>query len=162
MPRFWSLPDIYALADGVVTLSEADRCYWGQVNARVYQTVHPLTYDVANTPVNSLAGRTILWAGRMTAEKRPMDAVSIMREVVRELPGARMIMLGSGDEEVMAQLRGFIEANGLAEQIELPGFRQDPTPWLQQADVFLCTSAYEGFGLSLAEAAEGDQLLHAP
>lgn len=151
--RFWSLPDIYALADGVVTLSEADRCYWGQVNARVYQTVHPLTYPVNETTVNPLSGRTILWSGRMTAEKRPMDAVSIMREVVKAVPGARMIMLGTGNEETMKTLRSFVAANGLTEQISLPGFQQEPEAWLRQADVFLCTSMYEGFGLSLAEAA---------
>jgi len=150
--RFLCLPDVYALADGVVTLSEVDRQYWSQVNARVYATVNPLTYAPAATAVNPLTGRTILWAGRISPEKRPMDAIAAMQQVILHVPDARLIMLGSGDDALMGSLRGSIIANGLAGKVELVGFRQDTEAYFRQADVFLCTSAYEGFSLTMAEA----------
>lgn len=150
--RFMCLPDVYALADGVVTLSDVDRQYWKQVNARVYTTVNPLTFDPAVTPVNKLSGKTILWAGRISSEKRPLDAIAAMQHVVTHVPDAKLIMLGSGDDALMGTLRGNIIANGLADHIELAGFTPDTAEYFRQADVFLCTSAYEGYSLTMAEA----------
>ncbi|MBR3764250.1 MAG: glycosyltransferase family 4 protein, partial [Clostridia bacterium] len=65
---------------------------------------------------------------------------------------ARLIMLGSGDDALMGTLRGSIIADGLADHIELVGFHKDAQTYYQQADVFLCTSLYEGFSLTMAEA----------
>ena len=152
LDRFEALPDVYALADGVVTLSAADECYWRHSNPRVYRTVHPLTYQPSDVPVNALQGQTILWSGRLSAEKRPMDALAILHQVVQAVPEARLILLGSGDAQQEASLRRMIDADGLRGHVELPGFAADPTPYLQRADVLLCTSAYEGFGLAMAEA----------
>lgn len=152
LDRFMCLPDVYALADGVVTLSEVDRLYWSQVNARVYATVNPLTYDPKTTPVSPLSGRTILWAGRISPEKRPMDAIAIMQHVTAHVPDAKLIMLGSGDDALMGSLRGSIIADGLAGRVELVGFKPDLREYYEQADVFLCTSSYEGFSLTMAEA----------
>jgi len=152
LDRFLCLPDIYALADGVVTLSDVDKQYWQQVNARVYTTVNPLTYDLRQTPVNPLSGRTILWAGRISAEKRPMDALAIMRHVCHHVPDAKLVMLGGGDDALMGTLRGAIIADDLSDRVELVGFKPDAAEYFRQADVFLCTSMYEGFSLTMAEA----------
>ena len=150
--RFLSMPHAYALADGVVTLSESDRLYWSQVNARVYATVNPLTFDPKKTAPNALQGRTILWAGRIAPEKRPMDAIAAMQQVIHHVPDARLIMLGSGDDALMGTLRGSIIAAGLANKVEVAGFRQDVAEYYRRADVLLCTSVYEGFSLTMAEA----------
>lgn len=150
--RFLSLPDVYALSDGVVTLSEVDRLYWSQVNARVYATVNPLTYDPKTAGRSPLSGRTVLWAGRISPEKRPMDAIAIMQHVSHSIPDAKLIMVGSGDDALLGSLRGSIIANGLAGKVELVGFRPDLREYYEQADVFLCTSDYEGFCLTIAEA----------
>ncbi len=150
--RFKALPAVYALASGVVTLSEADAAYWRHTNPRVFVTVNPLPFDPARTPVSSLSGRTILWAGRLSREKRPFDAIDVMARVVRRVPDAKLILLGGGDDALEAGLRRHIEACGLSDCVTLPGFQLDPAPWYARADVFLCTSAYEGFCLSMAEA----------
>ncbi len=150
--RFAVLPEVYALASGVVTLSETDAAYWRYAHPRVYVTVNPLTFDPAQTPVNALHGRTILWAGRLSKEKRPLDAIDIMARVVQRVPDARMILLGGGNDDILAALRRRIDANGLATHVTLPGFQEDTAPFYAKADVFLCTSAYEGFCLTMAEA----------
>lgn len=152
LDRFLCLPDVYALADGIVTLSDVDKHYWSQVNARVYATVNPLTYDPKTARRSPLSGRTVLWAGRIAPEKRPMDAIAIMQHVSLHVPDAKLIMLGSGDDALMGSLRGSIIANGLAGKVELVGFKQDLREYYEQADVFLCTSSYEGFSLTMAEA----------
>lgn len=152
LDRFEALPDVYTLAHGVVTLSETDACYWRSCSGNVFTTVNPPTYEAAHTPVNHRSGLTILWAGRLSAEKRPMDALAILRQVVYAVPDARLILLGGGNMQMADSLRRCIDADGLRDHVILPGYADDMEPWYRQADVFLCTSAYEGFGLAMAEA----------
>ncbi|MBQ8555580.1 MAG: glycosyltransferase [Clostridia bacterium] len=152
MDRFQALPDVYTLSDGVVVLSEVDACYWRQYAPRVYTTVHPLPFKPSETPVNALDGTTILWVGRLSGEKRPMDAIAILKAVHERVPEARLVMLGGGDDAMLAQLRSYAEANGLRGKVEFPGFQTDAALYYARADVFLCTSAYEGFSLTMAEA----------
>lgn len=64
--RFQCLPDVAAMADGVVALTPADACYWRQFSPRVFETRNPI--DVADVPLNALGGRTMLWAGRNSPE----------------------------------------------------------------------------------------------
>lgn len=147
--RFQCMPDVYALADGVVALSGVDETYWSQCARRVFRTVNPLSFDVCEARPSSLTGHQILWVGRLSEEKRPRDAIDVMKRVVEQVPEATMTMLGDGNA---AELLAYRDACGLRERIALPGYREDPSPWFEEADVFLCTSAYEGFGLTLAEA----------
>ncbi len=150
--RFAALPDVYAHASAVVTLSEADAAYWRHACPRVYVTANPLTYHPEETPVNALRGKTILWAGRLSKEKRPLDAIDILAKVVQRVPEARLLLVGGGDEALRGAIERRIEAHGLTGHVTLPGYQTDMTPWYRQSDLFLCTSAYEGFSLTMAEA----------
>jgi len=59
--RFQCLPDVAAMADGVVALTPADACYWRQFSPRVFETRNPI--EVEGVPLNALGGRTMLWVG---------------------------------------------------------------------------------------------------
>lgn len=150
--RFAALPRAYAFASGVAALSRADAAYWLHAHPRVYTVTNPLTFDPASTPVSALSGKTILWAGRLSKEKQPLDAVEIFARVARQAADVRLLLVGGGDEAMMASLRARIAAHGLTDRVELPGFQQDMRPWYGRATLFLCTSAYEGFCLTMAEA----------
>ena len=150
--RFLCLPEVYALADGVVTLSETDKCYWDQVNARVYATVNPMTFAPEETANRFSDGRTLLWVGRMTEEKNPVAAIEVMKRLASLAPECRLIMVGTGEGAMMGRLRSLITANGLEKHVELAGWQQDMRLCYERADVLLCTSRYEGYGLALAEA----------
>lgn len=150
--RFTSLPPSYALADGVVTLSAADACYWKHACGRVYTVCNPLVDTPESVAENSLSGRRVLWAGRFSPEKNPMDALAIFQLVARAVPGARMTLMGGGNEQITRQLSDARAAMGLTSVVEMPGFVRESGPYFDQADVFLCTSRYEGFCLTMAEA----------
>lgn len=64
--RFQCLPDVAAMADGVVALTPADACYWRQFSPRVFETRNPI--EVEGVPLNALGGRTMLWVGRNSPE----------------------------------------------------------------------------------------------
>lgn len=140
--RFACMPDVAALSDGLVALTAADACYWRQFSPRVFQTVNPLT--VQGVPMNALSGRIMLWAGRNSPEKRPQDAIAAAKWIAERVPGARLIVLGGGFEREAAE--------NDSETIVYAGFHRETESYFRQADVFLCTSEYEGFSLTMAEA----------
>ncbi|MEW5425149.1 glycosyltransferase [Amorphus sp. 3PC139-8] len=69
---------------------------------------------------------------------------------LRERIDARLLILGEGP------LRGELEALsrdlGVDRHVWLPGFRHNPSAFLQHADVFILSSNWEGFGNVLVEA----------
>lgn len=88
--------------------------------------------------------KTILWIGRFEDEKDPEQAITILREV-RKNVDAKLVMLGTGSLE--QELR--THAQGLP--VEFPGWH-DPLPYMEVADVVLSTSKHESYGASIIEA----------
>ena len=89
--------------------------------------------------------KTILWVGRFEAEKDPIAAIEVLKEVREAGVDAKLVMLGAGslDREVQRAAKGLL--------VELPG-RQELKPFLARADVVLSTSREESWGASLVEA----------
>lgn len=142
--RWQCMPDVAALADGVVTLSNADTCYFRQYAPRVFQTCNPLTVRPEEVRPNALSGRNILWVGRNSPEKRPQDAVRVAKWVAERVPGTTLTILGAGFEQDAAAETSPV--------IHYAGFHRETESYYAQADVYLCTSEYEGFSLTIAEA----------
>lgn len=149
---FYSSPEVFKMADGVFTLSKADTAYWKYTTPRVFTVKNPVFFDVSKMPVNSLDGRTVLWVGRMSDEKRPVQVLEIMRRVVDVVPDARLLMVGGGKETYMELMQRKVEQLELQNNVELCGFQMDVTPFYQKSDVYLCTSEYEGAPLTPLEA----------
>lgn len=63
---------------------------------------------------------------------------------------ARLIILGEGKER--SNLTQLVEKLGVAEQVKLPGFRQNPYAYMKKADLFVLSSLREGSGAVLVEA----------
>lgn len=89
--------------------------------------------------------KTILWIGRFEPEKDPLAAVSVLKEVLDKGVDTKLVMLGTGG------LDSVLRKSSQALPIEFPGW-EDPTEYLQGADVVLCTSRYESYGASIIES----------
>ena len=76
-----------------------------------------------------------------------LDAARIVRE--RE-PRAEFVIVGDGSQR--EQLEARAKALGLADAVRFVGKQEDVRPYLAALDVFLMSSAYEGFGIALVEA----------
>lgn len=150
--RFFSMPSVYAMADGIMALSETDACYWRHYNSRVFTVVNPLTFDLKATPVSPRQGKNVLWLGRIASEKFPVQAVEIFNRVLLRHPDATMQMVGSGPEGLENAVRRRVEDLELQDKVELCGFTMDVDSYYMNADVFLCTSLYEGAPLTIQEA----------
>ena len=145
-------PGIFAMADGLLVLSETDRAYWSHYQPRVVEVRNPLGISPEDVPTSDLAAQEVLWVGRLSNEKRPLDAVEIFRRVHAALPSARLTIVGSGTKQLEAALRRAVEKDGLTGSVELCGFQKDVEPFYRRAAILLCTSQFEGAPLTPVEA----------
>ena len=116
--------------------------------------VSPDLVDKASLPVehrwfNDKSIPVILSAGRLTKVKDHTTLLRAFAEVVDSRP-ARLIILGEGAER--DNLLQLAERLGIAEQVDLPGFKVNPFAYMSKSDVFVLSSRYEGFPNVLVQA----------
>jgi glycosyltransferase involved in cell wall biosynthesis len=70
--------------------------------------------------------------------------------LVRSHSDARLLILGEGGQRAM--LTELVGAMGLGEVVDLPGRVANPHAYMAQANLFVLSSRYEGFGNVLVEA----------
>lgn len=90
----------------------------------------------------------ILSAGRLTEQKN----YSLALRVIKELENQHIEYWIAGQGELGGALHAEARALGVEDKVKFLGFRRDLPDLLAQADVFLSTSKWEGFGLSVVEA----------
>lgn len=139
-------------ADSVRVVSEKIREQIKNFGIRVPVHIVPIYIDLAqfeglvHVP-HPRFKKTILWFGRFEHEKDPLYALEILKKVRAEEVDVGLILLGSGTLE--KELR--TAALKLALWVEFVPW-QDPKPYLQMADVVVCTSTHESWGASIVEA----------
>lgn len=91
----------------------------------------------------------ILGVGRLAKQK---DFPSLIRAFarVRRVQPARLLILGEGEER--ADLERLVREGGLEEEVALPGFAENPYPYMKGAAVFALSSRWEGLPTVLIEA----------
>ena len=90
-----------------------------------------------------------LAVGRLIEQKDHATLLRAFALVRRDVPDARLAILGAGPLE--AATRALAAELGLGDAVTMPG-RTEIRDWLARADVFVHTSRWEGFGIVLLEA----------
>jgi glycosyltransferase involved in cell wall biosynthesis len=80
-------------------------------------------------------------------QRHLLDAMPL---VIREVPDARLVILGEG--ELRPQLEHQIKHLHLEKHVVLPGFRADVLSLIKSFDLFVMSSETEGLGTSLLDA----------
>ena len=106
--------------------------------------------DVAHRWFEDRGDRLFIAIGRLVPQKGfdyLLDAISKLKERGFE---ARCIILGEGPlrEELTEQARRL----GILDQVDMPGFVNNPYAFLRRADAFVLSSRWEGFGNVIVEA----------
>jgi len=91
----------------------------------------------------------ILAAGELGARK---DFTTLLRAFarLRDRRPCRLVIIGRGKQR--DQLLELADTLGISEAVNLPGFVEQPYPFMAHADLFALTSRWEGLGLVLVEA----------
>ena len=91
----------------------------------------------------------LLGVGRLTPQK---DFPTLIRTVarLRENRDVRLILLGEGEER--SHLQDLCRELGIEDHVDLHGFVDNPIKYMAHSDVFVLSSAWEGFGIVVVEA----------
>lgn len=105
---------------------------------------------VPEPSVHRLGSPQLVLVGRLVGFKGHRFALDAMTRVVREVPEAKLVIVGSGplEEEIRSQVR----AAGLEANVELVGYRRDAREFMAASDVVLVPSISEGLGVVFLEA----------
>lgn len=91
----------------------------------------------------------VLTVGRLTAQKSQETLIRAFARV-REKINARLLILGEGEKRI--ELEALISRLGLAADVSLPGFKENPFAYMARAWLFVLPSAWEGLPGVLIQA----------
>ncbi|NUP24067.1 MAG: glycosyltransferase [Streptomyces sp.] len=91
------------------------------------------------------AGPLVVCVGRLCRQKGQDVLLAAWPEVVRRVPGARLVLVGDGPDA--ERLR-----SGAPASVEFAGAAADAAPWYRAADVVVLPSRWEGMALAPLEA----------
>ncbi len=160
--RFAAMRGLYPRCDGVIAVSEGV--------ARDLVEVIGLPEGVVETIYNPVVDETLLARSRETVDHpwlqagEPPVILGVGRlELQKDFPTllrafaalqvcrpSRLVILGEGRER--AALEVLSAELGIDDRVALPGHVDNPFAWMRRADLFVLSSAWEGFGNVLAEA----------
>ena len=96
-------------------------------------------------------GETILLSvGRYTASKNYDNVPDICRRMLSEGVRVKWYIIGFGGDEAL--IRQQITAQGMEDNVILLGKRANPYPYMQQCDIYVQPSRYEGKSVTVREA----------
>jgi glycosyltransferase involved in cell wall biosynthesis len=92
----------------------------------------------------------VVMASRLAQEKRIDIALGALKKVVSQFPHTGLVIVGSGPEN--DRLGDWVRELGLLSNVVFVGWTDDVISYYKTADMFLLTSEYEGYGMTLIEA----------
>ena len=128
-------------------------CVYDIINPEVVRTLAQEQVTDMNPVGDALS---IVTVGRLTKPKNhllALDAAHILKD-----NGLDFVWYFVGEGEMRTALEQRIADLGLADNVILLGLKENPYPYMAKADVYVQTSAFEGFGMTIAEA----KMLHRP
>ncbi|MDX2230097.1 MAG: glycosyltransferase [Leptolyngbyaceae cyanobacterium bins.349] len=153
---------LYPWADGIVAVSNGvakDLAQTASLPLERIQTIYnpvitPEILASAKEPVdhswlNTQDVPVILGVGKLEAQK---DFPNLIRAFakVRQVKPARLMILGWGPDR--PQLETLVQELGLQDDVDLPGYVQNPYAYMARSAVFVLSSAWEGLPTVLIEA----------
>ncbi len=92
----------------------------------------------------------ILMASRLTTEKNIPLAFGVMQKLVEKYPRAGLVVVGEGP--LKKYLLNLTKKLNIHKNVVFENWQNDLTNYYRTANIFLSTSQYEGYGLSMVEA----------
>lgn len=159
---YLSIPLLYRFADAIVAVSAGLGNSLQKVallplnkiriiHNPAYSTLldKQLEISVEHEWFNDKSIPVLVNAGRLTEAKNQALLIDAVHLLIKRRPVRLMIV---GDGHLLPVLQNQINSLGLENVIQLVGFQINPVSWINQADVFVLSSDYEGFGVVLVEA----------
>lgn len=92
---------------------------------------------------------TVLSVGRFTPPKKFIRLLQAHKRLLDEGLAHDLWILGDGPQRSL--LEQYISENNLRGSVLMPGFVENPYPFMREADLLACSSIYEGYSTFLTE-----------
>ena len=148
-PIFSEIARVLPISDGLVVLSEADKVFWDAFTENVHVIPNPTSKELESAVPGKWTNRSVIWVGRVSNEKQPWAIFTIMEKVVAQMPDAKIYLLGDFDDPKWGKMA---HQKGIAENVIFCGMTQNVNEYYSKVSVYLSTSKYEGFLMTLLEA----------
>ncbi|MEP7350090.1 MAG: glycosyltransferase family 4 protein [Sphingorhabdus sp.] len=140
----------YPRAYGLVTMTQGAMNYFAP-NMRKRSWVIPNMADWQHFKPEPATGQKYMTAvGRLTGQKGFDLLLQAFAQIAADHPQWTLRIWGEGDDR--AELEQLTESLGISDRVEMPGVSGEPGSWIKQADAFVLSSRFEGWGLVLGEA----------
>ena len=148
---------LYQQADHIVVISKGiatELAHEGIASSKITVINNPLDLTTLSENIteerSSLQKRlTLVAVGRLAKQKNYPLLLETVAKLHQRYP-LHLWILGEGPEK--ARLTHLVEVLGLQEVVSFLGFQDNPWSYIKQADIFVLSSDYEGFGNVVIEA----------
>ena len=147
---------LYQFADSLVIQTEDAASRYRQHIFRIPQTAvipNPLPQELHQSGSRAShqgRGGTIVSMGRLVPQKQFHQLITAFAQTFRNDPAWQLTIWGEGPQR--GPLQGWIDELQMQERIRLPGVASSPWDCLSAAQIFVLSSAYEGFPNAMLEA----------
>ncbi|KAA8808144.1 glycosyltransferase [Lactobacillus crispatus] len=120
----------------------------------IYTIYNPINFDEINLKLKentklSINSPFILAAGRLTSGKR-FDRLIVAYKKSNIYEKYNLVILGIGEKE--QELKDLSRKLGLQNRVLFIGWSNNIYKWMKKASLFVCSSDYEAFGMTIIEA----------
>ncbi|NDF11306.1 MAG: glycosyltransferase [Proteobacteria bacterium] len=149
------VPGIVVVSDGVrQSLHEISHIPLGKIkriyNMVPFEKIHTLVKVAPSHPwLTQKDLPVVINVGRLVAQKNIDLLIRAFADVLKEIP-SRLILVGEGD--LRPALEATVRSLGIADSVSFAGYTDNPYAYIARADVFVLSSAFEGFPLVLVES----------
>jgi glycosyltransferase involved in cell wall biosynthesis len=144
--------------DGIAVISEVVRKSLEElfgITEQVYLIPNSVDIEkierLSRAPISLPDKKIFTTLGRLDYNKNQMLLLKAIRLVKKQRQDFMVYLLGEGEER--QALEAYIQENGLEEQVCIPGFVDNPYPYIKNSLATILTSFSEGFSLVLVESA---------
>ena len=121
----------------------------------IYDIINPdIVHRLALEPVDDMTIESgeisIVTVGRLTKPKNHLLAVDAAKVLKDKGVSFKWFFVGEG--EMRPAIEGRIRELELDQNVYLLGLKENPYPYMAKADIYVQTSSFEGFGMTIAEA----------
>lgn len=149
----------YAKFDRIVCVSQNvkerfDELFEGRFNSTVLYNVidDAAIREKATLPLPDGVKKrrfTVLSVGRFSPQKNFLRLLQAHKRLLAEGLRHDLWILGEGQERPM--LEQYVAEYGLQDSVWMPGFIENPYPFMREADLLACSSIYEGYSTFMTE-----------
>lgn len=92
----------------------------------------------------------IISLGTLTERKGYVRLIRAFNRMVGDGVNAELLILGEGKQ--MAELKEVVDELGIKDRVHLPGFINNPYPYIRASDIYVCSSDAEGYNTAITES----------